>query len=317
VIVFLVKSAMWPLGFWLPTAYAAASPPVAAMFVLMTKVGVYTTLRVWLPVFGEAGDTTAFGHELLFWGGIATVVFGAAGMLASESHDGQLAGYAAIASSGTLLAAIGYGQGSLVPALLFYLLSSTLAVAAFVLLIELIERSRNPIQSILEVTREAFDFEETPEQPVGIGIPAAVAFVGLSFAGCAVVIAALPPLSGFIAKFSMLHTVLAGSGASAGPGATAIVFISILILSGLAAIVALTTYGIRNFWGSGMVASRLYLSEAVPIGILLLACALLTVYADPVFSYLKRTGEGLRQPGLYSERVLSAPVVERAGGERQ
>src|SRR5690606_23508018 len=50
-IVFLVKSAMWPFGFWLPTTYAEASPPVAAMFVLMTKVGVYSILRVWLPVF--------------------------------------------------------------------------------------------------------------------------------------------------------------------------------------------------------------------------------------------------------------------------
>jgi multicomponent K+:H+ antiporter subunit D len=278
---------------------------------------VYTTLRVWLPVFGETGDTAGFGHELLFWGGIATVVFGAAGMLTSESRDGQLAGYAAIASSGTLLAAIGYGQGSLVPALLFYLLSSTLAVAAFMLLIELIERSRNPIQSILEVTREAFDFEETPEQPVGIGIPAAVAFVGLSFAGCAVVIAALPPLSGFIAKFSMLHTVLGGSGTAADLDATAVAFMSILILSGLASVVALATYGIRNFWGSGMVSCRMYVSEALPIGMLLLACTLLTVYADPVLSYLQRTGEGLRQPAIYSERVLSAPVVERTGGGRQ
>ena len=34
---FLTKGAMWPLGFWLPTTYAAASPPVAAMLVLMTS----------------------------------------------------------------------------------------------------------------------------------------------------------------------------------------------------------------------------------------------------------------------------------------
>ena len=33
---------------------AAASPPVAAMLVLMTKVGVYALLRVWLAVFGDA-----------------------------------------------------------------------------------------------------------------------------------------------------------------------------------------------------------------------------------------------------------------------
>src|SRR5690606_1949537 len=50
-LVFLTKCAMWPLGFWLPTTYAAASPPVAAMLVLMTKVGIYALLRVWLQVF--------------------------------------------------------------------------------------------------------------------------------------------------------------------------------------------------------------------------------------------------------------------------
>src|SRR5690625_4903238 len=41
---FLTKSAMWPVGFWLPTTYAAASPPVAAMLVLMTKIGVYVAI---------------------------------------------------------------------------------------------------------------------------------------------------------------------------------------------------------------------------------------------------------------------------------
>src|SRR5690606_17288922 len=144
-IVFLVKSAMWPFGFWLPTTYSAASPPVAALFVLMTKVGVYTTLRLSLLVFPDrAGAIAGIGADLLFWGGVATIVFGAMGMLASEVH-GQLAGYAAVVSSGTLMAAIGYGEGALVPALLFYLVSSTLAVAALMLLIELIDRSRNPI----------------------------------------------------------------------------------------------------------------------------------------------------------------------------
>lgn len=317
-IVFLVKSAMWPFGFWLPTAYAAASPPVAAMFVLMTKIGVYTTLRVWLLVFsGEPGDIGGYGAGLLFWGGIATIVFGAAGMLASEANDGRLAGYAAVVSSGTLLAAIGYGQDSLVPVLLFYLLSSTLAVATFMLLIELIDRSRNPIQAILAVTREAFEFEDAPEQPVGVGIPAAVAFVGLSFAGCALVIAGLPPLSGFIAKFGMLHAVLTGDGAEAGLGATATTFVVVMILSGLAAVVALVIYGIRTFWGGGLVPSRIHVTEVVPIGTLLLACVLLTLYAGTVFSYLERTGDGLRQPAVYIERVMSAPVVETAGGERQ
>lgn len=314
VIVFLVKSAMWPFGFWLPTTYSAASPPVAAMFVLMTKVGIYTTLRVWLLVFSdEAGDSAGFGLELLFWGGIATIIFGGIGMIASEVH-GQLAGYAAIVSSGTLLAAIGYGLDPLVPALLFYLVSSTLAVAAFMLLIELIDRSRNPIHAMLELTREAFEFEEAPDQPVGVGIPAAVAFLGLSFACIALIIAGLPPLSGFIAKFSMFHSILEGSGAGFGVEGTT--FIAVVLLAGLATIIGLITYGIRTFWGGGMVPARLNVTEVIPIGVLLLACVLLTVYASPVLSYLERTGADLQQPGLYIEGVLSAPVVESKGGHQ-
>jgi multicomponent K+:H+ antiporter subunit D len=127
---FLIKSAMWPLGFWLPTTYAAASPPVAAMLVLMTKVGAYAILRLWLLLFpATAGSAAGFGYEALLWGGMATIVVGAAGMLSSDSA-GRLAGYGAIVSSGTLLAVIGYGQASLVATGLYYLAGSTLAIAA-------------------------------------------------------------------------------------------------------------------------------------------------------------------------------------------
>src|SRR3546814_5668661 len=44
-VAFLVKAGMWPLSFWLPTTYTAAAPPVAAVFAIMSKVGVYVVLR--------------------------------------------------------------------------------------------------------------------------------------------------------------------------------------------------------------------------------------------------------------------------------
>ena len=43
-IAFLVKAGMWPVGMWLPTTYAAAAPPVAAMFSIMSKLGLYVLL---------------------------------------------------------------------------------------------------------------------------------------------------------------------------------------------------------------------------------------------------------------------------------
>ena len=45
------------------------------------------------------------GGEVLVWGGLATLAFGALGMMASQRLD-RLAGYSVVASSGTLLAAI-------------------------------------------------------------------------------------------------------------------------------------------------------------------------------------------------------------------
>ncbi|HEY0963032.1 MAG TPA: proton-conducting transporter membrane subunit, partial [Pseudomonadales bacterium] len=44
---FLVKAAFWPLNGWLPAAYTAASAPVSALFVILTKVGVYAVMRLW------------------------------------------------------------------------------------------------------------------------------------------------------------------------------------------------------------------------------------------------------------------------------
>ena len=203
---FLTKSAMWPLGFWLPTTYSAASPPVAAMMVLMTKVGVYVLIRLWLLLFSE-GPAAGFGFDLLLWGGLVTLAFGTIGILASQ-EPGRMAGYAAVISSGTLLAAVGYGQPALINVALFYLISSTLAVAAFLLLIELIERIRTPGAAMLALTMEAFAVEDKPEEPVGKAIPGALAFLGLAFACCALIITGLPPLSGFIAKFSLFHSLL-------------------------------------------------------------------------------------------------------------
>lgn len=50
-VAFLAKAGMWPLNFWLVPAYSSASAPVAAMFAIMTKVGVYTLLRLWTLLF--------------------------------------------------------------------------------------------------------------------------------------------------------------------------------------------------------------------------------------------------------------------------
>ncbi|NLF54122.1 MAG: monovalent cation/H+ antiporter subunit D [Thauera phenolivorans] len=315
---FLTKGAMWPLGFWLPTTYASASAPVGAMLVLMTKVGVYAVLRVWLAVFGEggadgAGALAGFGFAALTVGGMATVLFGAIGMLASED-GGRMAGYGAIVSSGTLLAAIGHGGDGVLASGLYYLLGSTLAMAAFMLLIELAERIRPPGAALIAITMEAFAIEDKPEDPVGVGIPGTLAFLGLSFAACALVISGMPPLAGFVAKFSLFHAMLASAATTPGgvPASTWLL-IALIVLAGLAAIIALMRLGVRIFWASGAVTPpRLQVSEAAPVSALVLLCVLLTLQAGTVFDYLGRTVAGLSRSADYSARVLGEPPVLRA-----
>lgn len=309
-IAFLTKSAMWPLGFWLPTTYAAASPPAAAMLVLMTKVGAYVILRIWVLVFSDgAGQTAGFGFDALLWGGMATIAFGAIGMMASESGD-QLASYGAIISSGILLSIIGYGQPSLVTAGLYYLIASTLAIATFMLLLELVDRIRSPGAAILALTMEAFAIEESPGEPVGIKIPATLAFLGLSVMASMLVITGLPPLPGFIAKFSMFHSLLNPEHGSGTITATTWTLMVLILVSGMAAIISLLRYSVRIFWASGKVAPpTLARTEVMPIALLLLLCIVLTVQAGPIIGYLQRANEDLHAPARYMDRVLSTPAV--------
>ena len=300
-IAFLVKAGMWPLGFWLPSTYAAAAAPAAALFSILSKVGIYAVLRLWLLFFGAG-----VGGELLLYGGMATLALGIIGVLASQEL-GRLAAYSLVVSSGTLLAAISLGNAAVTAAALYYLVASTLGIAAFFLLIELVQRLRGPGADVLAVTAAAFGLdEEAPEaeeeEDAGVVIPAATALLGLSFAGCALLVAGLPPLPGFVAKFALLAAMLEPPAIAA----PAWVLLGLLTLSGLAAIIAMARGGVRIFWASEeRTAPRVRLVEMAPIALLLALCLALTLAAEPAMHYLQGAAEALHAPGAYIDTVLS------------
>jgi multicomponent K+:H+ antiporter subunit D len=300
-IAFLVKAGMWPLCFWLPSTYAAAAAPAAALFCILSKVGVYAVLRLWLLFLGgEAGG------ELLVYGGMATLFFGVVGMLSSQDL-GRVAGFSLLVSSGTLLAAIGHGGEALTGAALYYLVISTLGIGAFFLLIELVERMREPGADMLAVTAEAFGLgveEAEPEEEVGVVIPATMALLGLAFACSALVIAGLPPLPGFVAKFALLAALLDADPVPAASWG----LLALLLLSGLAAVVALGRAGVRIFWSSQEPRiPRVRVLEMAPVAALLGLCMVLTALAGPVMRYMQDAAQALHEPRPYIEKVLSRP----------
>jgi multicomponent K+:H+ antiporter subunit D len=309
-VAFLVKAGMWPFCFWLPDTYAAAPPPVAALFAILTKVGVYIVLRLWPLLFGdEAGASAHLGGELLLAGGMATIAFGAVGSLASQDLA-RLAAYSVLVSSGTLLAAVGMGQVGVTGGALFYLVSSTLGLAAFFLLIELVERGREPGADVLAVTRELYGEEHELEdsEEVGIAIPATMGILGMTFICCALVLSGLPPLPGFIGKFALLTAAL-NTPVGAVP-VDAWVLLVVLILSGLAALIATTRAGINVFWASpDRTVPRVRLIETAPVVALILLCLVQTIQAGPVMRFMNATATSLYAPRDYIRGVLG-PAAE-------
>ena len=311
-IAFLIKAAAWPLNFWLPAAYANASAPVAGVFAIMTKVGIYALLRIGSLLL-PTGAPAAFGGEWMFPLGMATLAFGIIGILAAPQAERQ-AGFCVIMSSGTLLAALGMPGVVLTGPALFYLITSVLALGALFMLLEMIERTQAFGAELLAVSLEAFDLEDPissdrSDDVVGVAIPAAMAFLGMSFIGCALLIAGMPPLSGFIAKFALLSAAL-GTSVTDAPSFAAWSLVAGMLISGLACIIALGRTGIRLFWSSEeSITPRLRISEAGPVGALVLICVALAFWAGPVMNYLGETASYLDRPESYINAVLTQNSV--------
>ncbi|ETF07419.1 monovalent cation/H+ antiporter subunit D [Pseudomonas moraviensis] len=324
-VAFLAKAGMWPLNFWLVPAYSSASAPVAAMFAIMTKVGIYTLLRLWTLLFsGQAGASAFFGGDWLIYGGMATMACAGLAIIAAQRLE-RMASLSILVSAGILLSAIGFAQPNLIGAALFYLVSSTLALSALFMLAELIERSRSANEIPLEDGSELLPRPQESLQPpkginlddeqkavVGQVIPWTMAFLGLSFIACALLIIGMPPLSGFIGKLSLIGALLnplgLGTAAPLSPGAWGL--LALLILTGLASLMAFSRLGIQRFWTPEERPSPLLRKlECAPIFLLLGLSIALTFKAEPLLRYTQATADALNNPQQYVFAVLGTRAV--------
>lgn len=324
-VAFLTKAGMWPLNFWLAPAYSAASAPVAAMFAIMTKVGFYTLLRLWTLLFSvQAGPSAFFGGDWLIYGGMATIFTAAVAIIAAQRLE-RMASLSILVSAGILLSAVGFAQPSLTAGALFYLVSSTLALSAMFLLAELVERSRsvNDLAMAMEDdpdqlprTMESLNpppgtnLDDEQKAVVGQVIPMTMAFLGLSFVVCALLIIGMPPLSGFIGKLSLLSALLNPLGLDVAQDETISsqgwMLVALLIFSGLASLLAFSRVGIQRFWTPQERPSPLLRRyECLPIVILLGLCVALTFQAEPLLRYTRDTAAALHEPKQYIQSVMA------------
>ncbi|WP_405601322.1 MULTISPECIES: monovalent cation/H+ antiporter subunit D [unclassified Pseudoalteromonas] len=267
-VVFALKGALLPLHLWLPNTYASAKPVVAALFAIMTKVGVYAMLRVYTVVFGEQAGALEHVAQPWLWGlAIATIIVGAIGVIASQDLR-KLTANLVLVSVGTLVALVALQNVNATAALLYYLVHSTLVCAALFLLADLIATQRGKVADRLVAGRSV-------KQPF---------LLGVCFIIAALTVVGMPPLSGFVGKIWILKATLNSE--------QALLFWPVYLVTSFALLIALSRAGTSLFWEckdkrseSAEYKNARSLQVIVILG--LLACSpLMVIFGGPISEYM-------------------------------
>jgi multicomponent K+:H+ antiporter subunit D len=284
VTVFAIKAAIFPLYFWLPGTYSVASPPVAAIFAIMTKVGIYAILRSTTLIWGaDAGPVTDLIAPYLVPLALVTLVLGVVGALAALRLRAMVA-YLLVASVGTILTGIGLYTQDGISGSIYYMFHSTLISGAMFLIADLVLEQRG------ESFGDRLNHGPAVRQPVLVGM--------LFFLG-AIIMAGLPPVTGFIGKVIILD-------AAVDTEWTMYVWAGVLVTS-FFTLMALSRAGTVIFWKS----QDDPLDDAPPVGLKLVSIAgvffciiAMTVYAGPLTQFTDDTAAQLLDKTQYINAVL-------------
>ena len=271
-VVFALKGALLPLHLWLPNTYATAMPVVAALFAIMTKVGVYSMMRVYTLIFGdEAGELSHIAQTWMWWFAMATIAMGGVGVLASKDLR-KLTANLVIVSVGTLVALVAVQTIEATSAAIYYLVHSTLVTAALFLLADLIGRQRGDVADRITAGPAV-------AQP---------RLLGVCFLVAAIAVIGMPPLSGFIGKVWLLKATLDAE--------YTFVFWPLYLLVSLAILLSVAKAGSTVFWHhqdsliesnatDSVEQSRVHPAQLAALIILISGAPLMTIFAGPLSEY--------------------------------
>ncbi|WP_060465189.1 monovalent cation/H+ antiporter subunit D [Acinetobacter sp. LMB-5] len=292
-VVFGIKAAMLPVGFWLPKTYAVASTPVAAIFTIMTKVGIYSILRVNGTVFDDALSQEILKNWLLPIG-LITSLYGVIAAIGADRLR-RFVGFMVLSSIGTLLTAIAMSNTQAWSGALYYLVHSTLIGAAFYLFCGWITSQRGDFKDHLKVA------PRIKQEKAAM----------LTYFLIAMMLAGLPPFSGFLGKVFILQATVEASYQGW--------IIGVVLVVSLLSIIALTRVGFILFWRASPPeedpihpAYILYraLPERAPprndqvIYLLLAGLIAYVVFAAPIQHYTLSTAQQIQDHALYQHSIL-------------
>lgn len=288
---FGIKAAIFPLFAWLPASYHTPPAPVTALLAgLLTKVGVYSLIRVFTLLFNQEPGLT---HTVILWLAALTMVTGVLGAAAHRDVK-RILSFHIISQVGYMIMGLGLGTPLALAGSVFYLMHHIIVKTNLFLVAGTMER----LKGSTHLDRLGSLWKEQP-------------LLGLIFLVSALSLAGLPPLSGFFAKFILVKAGF--QAASWGVVATAL------------AVSLLTLYSMTKIWGEAFwkdapegapAPARAPWSMVLPsLGLALLTLGV-GLGVGPIFGLAQRAAAQLMNPDAYVQAVLGPEAIQRRGGTR-
>lgn len=281
-VAFGIKSAAFPLFFWLPASYHTPPAAVSALFAgLLTKVGVYALVRVFTLVFV---NDTALTHGAILWGAVLSMVTGVLGA-AAQRDVRRILSFHIVSQIGYMLLGLGLYTPLALAGTVFYLAHHIVVKTNLFLVAGMIRR--------LGGTEDLVHLG---------GLYAARPGLALLFLVPALSLAGVPPLSGFWAKLLIVK---------AGLEAHAWVAVAAALVVSLATLFSMTKIWAEAFWKAAPRTDRQ--RGVVPwfavgtIAALALVTAALGLGAGPVLDLSTRAAAQLMDTSAYVRAVLPRP----------
>ncbi len=180
---FGIKSALFPLYFWLPASYHTPPSAVSAIFGgLLTKVGVYALLRVFTLIF----EVDPFLENVLIAVAVLTLFSGAVGAIV-QNNIRKIFSYLVICHIGYMIAGLGMMTELAITGAIFYLIHDIMVKTNLFMVSGVIYK----IKANHNIRKLGDFYADHPKLSLLFAIPL-FSLVGI------------PPLSGFWPKLSLI-----------------------------------------------------------------------------------------------------------------
>jgi multicomponent Na+:H+ antiporter subunit D len=289
-LVFGTKAAVFPLYFWMFRAYPLASFPVVGLFGgLLTKVGIYSMLRVFPLMFpGEFAAPGSFFRVLLYLVGAASILFGVFGAL-SRHEWRDILSHHITSQIGYMVIGVALWSTAALAATIFYVVHNVVVKSCLFLIGGMTD-----------------DFVGSTILKKQGGLIYNIPFVGALFLTAGLALAGLPPLSGFFAKMTLFYSAFAVTGP------WAYFAVSVGIIGGLFTLYSMIKIWRVGFLGeideerSGTIRGGLFVA---PI-LLVVTSVLMGFFAGTVMDYARVASRQLKNPDQYIGTVMEGSPVD-------